>query len=792
MAVTVCIGDSITLGTGSTDPYPSQFGRMTSNTTYNKGVTGNTAAQMLARFSTDVLAYSPNTVIIIGGRNDINTSVAVETTEANLAAMVTAATGAGAKVILCTVLPDSGFDATKNTALGTLNTWIATQAGDDVAIADTYTTFNNSGDLAAAYDSGDGTHPNATGSSKTASLAIKAGQTIDLFADVNFWAAAGAGNASTAENWSKGTAPATDENIIFDDSSVQNCSWDIASTTAVPMSINTCLGYTGTVTQATGIAMGVGAGQLAATGGTFTAKAGKTVTCAGNVTKTAGGTITTDVFELVMTGAGKTITLNEGVVFRALTISGSTTLTVTGTPSCAVGLTVTGTFVNNSTSLTANFGVTYSNTGTINGTGILKYLVKTADKTVDLGVVNCPVLIEARSDSDNNRSVTLTANTALGSTLTVDSAHASYTCTLAHGTNYTLTVTGLTTLSTRGVMTQGTGAWAFNGGFTQSGASSVFTQGGNVTIAGDWAMSDGTLTALETSSVTLTGSVNQSAGTVTTNKLCLVSTGAGKTLAFATTNNLYKLTVNGTAQATTGINVSNTLATAAAGILNIATTKTITLTDGTITNLGMIDGLGTLNYVRSASAASPVFGNIYCPMTITLANAAAAGRIVTPATDTIFGSTLGISSADDDQTCTLDPAGKNLTFIGKVTVGTRGVLLGGEGVHHFSGDFDSSAGTWTPETSQCIFTRNATIKLAAEQTFYDLIIVPSTVTTLASDVTVSNVYGLGGSLVPGAFTLTASSVTYTPTDIPVNLKPVINPVLSAGGKRFLRRLERVQ
>lgn len=70
------------------------------------GVSGNETGQMLARFDTDVLAYHPDVVVILGGVNDIKNSVDAEPAAiaSNIFAMVQKAESAGAKVIVGTVM----------------------------------------------------------------------------------------------------------------------------------------------------------------------------------------------------------------------------------------------------------------------------------------------------------------------------------------------------------------------------------------------------------------------------------------------------------------------------------------------------------------------------------------------------------------------------------------------------------------------------------------------------------------------------------------------------------------
>jgi acyl-CoA thioesterase-1 len=80
------------------------------------GVTGNTTAQMLARFQNDVLAHNPSVVVILGGTNDIFRYFqnGEPITQRSLFAMVEGAQSAGTQVIVGTIPPseanDLGYD----------------------------------------------------------------------------------------------------------------------------------------------------------------------------------------------------------------------------------------------------------------------------------------------------------------------------------------------------------------------------------------------------------------------------------------------------------------------------------------------------------------------------------------------------------------------------------------------------------------------------------------------------------------------------------------------------------
>jgi len=93
------------------DPLPRAAGYVL----LNRGIGGETTAQMLYRFEPDVLSLRPEVVIFQAGVNDLLAAALVPESEAryqdnvvaNLAHMVKQATSAGAKVILLTIVPPS-------------------------------------------------------------------------------------------------------------------------------------------------------------------------------------------------------------------------------------------------------------------------------------------------------------------------------------------------------------------------------------------------------------------------------------------------------------------------------------------------------------------------------------------------------------------------------------------------------------------------------------------------------------------------------------------------------------
>lgn len=101
--VAVLMGDSITESWYRNDP---DF--FTSNKFLGKGVSGQTTSQMLCRFRQDVVAHSPEFVVILAGTNDIALNggpISLEDIFANIASMCDIAKANNIKPVLCSVLP---------------------------------------------------------------------------------------------------------------------------------------------------------------------------------------------------------------------------------------------------------------------------------------------------------------------------------------------------------------------------------------------------------------------------------------------------------------------------------------------------------------------------------------------------------------------------------------------------------------------------------------------------------------------------------------------------------------
>ena len=114
----VFFGDSITNNWGI---YRGPF--FSANNFICKGVSGETTGSMLKRYASDVIDQHPQAVVILAGTNDIaqkdGVHVTAEQISSNIFLMAKMAQGAGIKVVLCSLLPSSGYGL-----IPTLNTII--------------------------------------------------------------------------------------------------------------------------------------------------------------------------------------------------------------------------------------------------------------------------------------------------------------------------------------------------------------------------------------------------------------------------------------------------------------------------------------------------------------------------------------------------------------------------------------------------------------------------------------------------------------------------------------------
>jgi acyl-CoA thioesterase-1 len=164
----VFMGDSITEGWKDSRPKFFQGDRI------DRGISGQTSAQMLGRFYADVIALRPATVHILAGTNDIAGNggpTSLEAIQNNIRSMVELAQAHRIKVILGTVLPAARFDWRPEVdpvpSIGALNAWIRNYARSrGITLVDYYAVLDDGRHGLAKSDSADGVHPTAAGYAK--------------------------------------------------------------------------------------------------------------------------------------------------------------------------------------------------------------------------------------------------------------------------------------------------------------------------------------------------------------------------------------------------------------------------------------------------------------------------------------------------------------------------------------------------------------------------------------------------------------------------------------------------
>lgn len=158
----VFMGDSITDGWPLAEAFPGK-------PYVNRGISGQTTAQMLVRMYPDVVALQPAAMVLLAGTNDIaanNGPQTLDMIQQNLVAMVELAQVHHINVVLCAVMPISGKQSEHRPPADILrlNAWLKEYAAKTgsayvdyhAAVVDAQGEFRN------GY-SDDGLHPNARG-----------------------------------------------------------------------------------------------------------------------------------------------------------------------------------------------------------------------------------------------------------------------------------------------------------------------------------------------------------------------------------------------------------------------------------------------------------------------------------------------------------------------------------------------------------------------------------------------------------------------------------------------------
>lgn len=147
----VFIGDSITARWNLPDyfgiPYP------------NRGISGQTAEQIAARFQNDVVSIKPENVVILAGTNDILAGTDLTLVHDTIHQMAQTATANGIRPIVCTIPPMVGH----TDAVLSLNSLLKNDPSLQVT-CDYYQALTTAdGDLISGTLNDDGIHPSVFG-----------------------------------------------------------------------------------------------------------------------------------------------------------------------------------------------------------------------------------------------------------------------------------------------------------------------------------------------------------------------------------------------------------------------------------------------------------------------------------------------------------------------------------------------------------------------------------------------------------------------------------------------------
>jgi lysophospholipase L1-like esterase len=171
----VFFGDSITEGWGrrGDDFFPGR-------PYVNRGISGQTSAQMVVRFHPDVVDLHPSVVVILAGTNDVAENTGPMTPEMTLddfRAMVEMARANGIKVVICAIPPAGDFPWKKGLLepapkIRALNERLEAYCkGEGIVWVDYYTPLADASGAMKTGLSLDGVHPTAAGYAIMAPLA---------------------------------------------------------------------------------------------------------------------------------------------------------------------------------------------------------------------------------------------------------------------------------------------------------------------------------------------------------------------------------------------------------------------------------------------------------------------------------------------------------------------------------------------------------------------------------------------------------------------------------------------
>lgn len=172
----VMLGDSITEGWKPADP------GFFSGDVLDRGISGQTTAQMLLRLRSDVIELHPAVVHIMAGTNDVAGNrgpQSIDLVQGNIASMVELARSHGIRVVLAAIPPVRKFywnpPVEPVETVSAMNAWLREYARREGLTWVDYGLVlgDGAGGIKAEY-SDDGVHPNAAGYAAMRPLAVAA------------------------------------------------------------------------------------------------------------------------------------------------------------------------------------------------------------------------------------------------------------------------------------------------------------------------------------------------------------------------------------------------------------------------------------------------------------------------------------------------------------------------------------------------------------------------------------------------------------------------------------------
>jgi len=169
----VFMGDSITRNWITVDPAFFREGRI------DRGISGQTTAQMLLRFGPDAVALNPKVIHLMAGTNDVAANagaLAIESTKANITAMADLAKANRISLVIGAIPPAASFPWRDRIApvddIRALNRWLREFAASrGLPFIDYFAALGTAEGAAREGLTRDGVHPNADGYRIMADLA---------------------------------------------------------------------------------------------------------------------------------------------------------------------------------------------------------------------------------------------------------------------------------------------------------------------------------------------------------------------------------------------------------------------------------------------------------------------------------------------------------------------------------------------------------------------------------------------------------------------------------------------